>query len=167
MYYYLAIVKKTDMRKGNIVPSYVLCKTKGTAESRAPWRVVQPDNTLGAMPKVLVTTLTGHEEMIDFLSCYRTRDTMYQTGRRKNKKMRKYYPEGGLFWFPCDISGYQTGPALFIKRVPDTDIGKVADQGFARLKAFWEKKPLMSEILTRDDHFYHLTSSNVKPKLRQ
>lgn len=165
MYYYLAIVKKADMQKGHFVPSYVLCKTSGQSKSRAPWRVVQPDNVLGAMPKVLVTTLTGHEEMIDFLSAYRTRDKMYQPGRRKSKKTRKYYPEGGLFWFPCDLSGYQKGPALFIKRVPDPTFSKTVDQGFTRLKAFWERKPVMSEILTRDERFYAL--ENVKPKLRQ
>ena len=165
MYYFLAIVKQKDLLRGNIEPSYILCKANGTKDTRAPWRVVQPENTLGAMPKVLVTTLVGHEEMIDFLSCYRTRDRMYHAGRRNSKKTRKYYPEGGLFWFPCDISGFRKGPALFIKRVPDESIGREADQGFNRLKAFWARKPVMSEILTRDSAFYGLP--NTKPRLPQ
>ena len=153
------------MLKGNFVPSYVLCKTRGTRDTRAPWRVVRPDNALGAMPKVLVSTIPGHEEMIDFMSAYRTRDRMYHKGKRKSKATRKYCPDGALFWVPCDIEGIQKGPALFIKRVPDPLLRSQPDQGFARLKAFLEKRPLMSEILTKDVNFYAL--STVKPKLRQ
>lgn len=167
MYYYLAIVKKKDLLRGEIIPSYILCKTQGTSEARAPWRVAQRESTLGAMPKVLVTMPYGHEEMIDFLSAYRTRDKMYHPGTRKTKKTRKYYPEGALFWFPCDLEGVQKGPALFIKRVPDPVIGREADQGFNRLKAFWARKQLMSETLSKDGALVDMPHSHVKPKLRQ
>ena len=167
MYYYLAIVTNKNMLRGNIVPSYILCKTNGNAPTRSPWRVVRPESVVGAMPKVLVTTLVGHEEMIDFLSCYRTRDKMHSKHKRNGKAAKKYYPVGALFWFPCDIYGYQRGPALFIKRVPDPKYTRAADQGFNRLKEFWNTKPLMSEVLSRDRTMYDIESSHVKPRLQQ
>ena len=167
MYYYLAIVKDKDILKGEIFPSYILCKTNGEKTTRAPWRVVRPDSVVGKMPKVLVTTLTGHEEMIDFLSCYRTRDKMYSTYRRKTKKTRKYYPKGALFWFPCDIYGVQKGPALFIKRVPDPKYKSATDKGFERLKMSMQRKPLMSEVLSADPSMVDLHTSHIKPRLVQ
>ena len=167
MYYFLAIVKQKDMKNGNIIPSYILCKDSGTSENRAPWRIIQPGSQVSHLPKVLVTSLIGNETMIDFMSAYRTRDKNYMT-HRKGKATQKYYPEGALFWFPCDIYGNIKGAALYIKHVPDPELKKLgADQGFARYKEAIAKRPRTSEKFIKDKHMYDLKDSNVKPKLRQ
>lgn len=165
MYYYLGLILDKDMKKGNFTPSYVLCKTNTVSETRAPWRIVKPGGTLGAMPKVLVTSLIGHEDMIDFMSSYRTRDKMYKVHGRHTKAMKKYYPEGALFWFPCDISGIQKDAALFIKRVPDKK-GQT-DQGFTRLKERWNRVIPIKELLSREPAMLDMPYSDVRPKLRQ
>ena len=167
MYYFLAIVKDKDLLKGNIVPSYILCKVKDPSPGYAPWRVYRPDNGyIVALQKVLVTSLLGHDEMIDFLSKYRTRDKAPNRRGRRSRASYKFYPKGALFWFPCDIYGVQNGPALFIKRVPDKTIkGDNNDQGKQRYEAYLKYRPLMSEVLTRDKTMYPLAV--VKPKLAQ
>lgn len=166
MYYFLAIVKKKDILNGNIVPSYILCKNQVTSDKRSPYRIVRPDNALSGMPKVLVTSLVGNDHLIDFMSAYRTRDKMYRVDKRKTKAMRKYYPEGALFWFPCDIEGRQKGPALFIKQVPDKNI-RETDKGFQRLKEALSKRPRMNETLSQEPGMLDLTFSHIKPKLKQ
>ena len=116
MYWFLAIVKKEDVEKGNWIPFYTLCRSHGTAETRSPWRVTKRGMGMDNMPKVLVNTVHGNDKMIEFMSCYRTRDHMHKS---KHKSTKKYYPEGTLCWFPCDHYGDQIGPALIIKKVPD------------------------------------------------
>lgn len=165
MYYFLALVKDKDLLKGNIVPSYILCKVSNPSQNYAPWRVYRPDNgQIVALKKVLVTSLVGHEEMVDFLSRYRTRDKAPNRRGKRSRASYKFYPKGALFWFPCDIYGVQKGPALFIKRVPDKSI-KQSDQGKQRYESFLQYRPLMSEVLTRDKTMYPLAV--VKPKLAQ
>jgi hypothetical protein len=82
------------------------------------------------MSKVLVTSLIGNEDMIDFLCSYRTRDHMHNSKHFSHEKTKKYYPHGGLFWFVCDKNGNPAGPALFIMKVPVTT--RSTDTGFKR-----------------------------------
>lgn len=166
MYYYLAIVKEKDLLKGNITPSYILCKTNGKSENRSPWHVVQAQHDNGNLPKLLVTSLVGNDFIIEFMSNYRTRDKHYYIKGRHTKAMRKYYPKGALFWFPCDINGIQKGPALFVKRVPDKTCAQT-DQGLQIYKRFVDYKPTLKEVLSRDASVLDLVQSNVKPKLFQ
>ena len=173
MYYYLGLILDKDIKIGNFSPSFVLCKQNKQSETRAPWRMVRPDGAQGKMPKLLVTSFNGHEDMIDFMSAYRTRDKMYKKGRgKRSKAMMKYYPKGALFWFPCDIYGIQKDAALFIKRVPDkkhtgnTNFFK-QDQGFTRLKQAWAYRPSIKEILSHEPAHLDMPYSNIKPKLRQ
>jgi hypothetical protein len=79
------------------------------------------------MSKVLVTSLLGNDDMIDFLCSYRTRDHMHNDKHYSHEKTKKYYPHGGMFWFECDKQGNPLGTATFIMQVPvakkETDSG--------------------------------------------
>ena len=118
--YFLGIVTDANMLEGIITPGYVLCKANGKSENRSGWRVT--NLTLGPpkmmLPKLLVNSPTGHDEMIDFLSHFRTREHMHGDNNYTHEATKKYYPHGALFWFECNKYGDQTGHALFVKRVP-------------------------------------------------
>jgi len=166
MYYYLAIVKKKDILNGNFIPSYILCKRLKPMQNRADWIICQRERLEDAYPILLVGKLVGHEDMIDFMSKYRTRDKSSLKNGHKTKAIQKYSPEGGLFWFPCNIEGVQKGPALFIKRVPDKSI-KGDDQGFARLKEYRSRKIPLNQLFVHDDSMFDLIYSHIQPKLYQ
>lgn len=166
MYYYLAIVKKKDMLNGDFIPSYILCKRLTDPSNRAEWIICQRERLREAYPIALVTRLTGHEEMVDFMSHYRTRDKNKLKNGHKTRLIQKYYPEGGLFWFPCDIEGAQKGPALFIKRVPDHSI-KGSDTALKRLQEFRNRKIPLNQLFVQDDSKFDLIYSHIKPKLHQ
>lgn len=46
------------------------------------------------MNKVLVTELYGHDDMIDYLCAYRTRDHMHNDDHYSHAATKKYYPKG-------------------------------------------------------------------------
>lgn len=164
--YFLAIVSRDDLLCGNIVPSYILCQSHGGSESRSPWRVYRANTVLANCPKVLVRSIAGNEIMIDFLSAYRTRDHMHGSKRYRHKSTKKYYPEGALFWFECNIYGEPTGRSIFIKRIPDKTI-KGEDGGFTRLKEHLEQKPTTKDLLTSDPLMVDMEFSHIKPRAYQ
>lgn len=63
-----------------------------------------------SLPKVLVTSIYGHEDMLDYLSDYRTQDKF---------KGKHYYPSGALCWFECNRFGDPTGSVYYVRKVPD------------------------------------------------
>ena len=87
-----------------------------------------------------MTSLEGNDELVAFLSAYRTRP--YNAKRRRghwNKRGKLYYPVGALFYFPCDEYGIETSsPPVFITRVPNGP--RHGDPGKALLFAGREKK---------------------------
>ena len=103
------------------------------------------------MPKALVRELEGHEDMIAFLSNFRTRDHMHGARRWKHERTKKYYPEGALFWFECDVYGRQNGPAYYIKHVPDPSADR--DEAFRNLLQERERIPDVKELLLREKLF--------------
>lgn len=116
---FLAIVADEDLRRGVIEPSYILCKQK-EGSARTGYIVIKGDNPwLERIPKVLVSDLSQHDELIHFMSNYRARE--YNNRHRKDGFRKKYHPKGALFWFPCDIYGVQdrSQAPVFIKHVPD------------------------------------------------
>lgn len=160
MFWFLAIVKKEDVAKGNWIPFYILCQSHGTAETRSQWRVIKRGSSVQNMPKVLVTSIHGNELLVDFMSGYRTRDHMHGS---KHKSTKKYYPEGMLCWFPCDHYGQQTGPALIVKRVPDYH--GTSDRGLEIYKQYAQTEKLCSFMLSNEPGFEDLYMS--RPKLAQ
>lgn len=167
MYFYLGIVAEEDLRKGYIIPSYILCQSHGTSERRSGWRVTKQneDNPMRNMNKVLVTSLLGHDDMIDFLCAYRTRDHMHGDKHYKHHQTKKYYPKGGMFWFECNQYGEPCGSALFIMRVP---VGKKnTDSGFTRLKEAQQKEPSLIDLLSNEISFEDNPTTSMKAKLVQ
>lgn len=168
MYWFLAIVKKEDVEAGNWKPSYILCSSHGKKDTRSPWRVIKDVKTFENMPKVLVTSPLGNDEMVDFLSFYRTRDHMHGSNHRNTKK---YYPEGILCWFPCDRHGEQKGPALLVKNVPDKSRRNregSPDRGLDVYRQMLEREKegkLSSQVLSASHGFEDLIC--VKPVLFQ
>lgn len=100
--------------------------------------IKQYNNTRAfSLRKVLVTSIYGHEDMIDYLSIYRTQDKF---------KGEKFYVKGALCWFETDQYGDPIGSVYFIKRIPDQEILKTRYK--RNLKTFTdklEKKPTLKE----------------------
>lgn len=156
MYYFLGIVTENDMLNGKFSPTFVLTPRNESAGKRADW-IVRRVGKATILSKVLVTTLVGHDDMIDYVSKYRIR--ILKDHINFNIVIR-----GGLFWFPCDIYGIQCGPALFIKRVPDA---AASQHPLRTLKAYRSRVVNMNELLTRDSSMIDLIHSHIKPKLSQ
>jgi hypothetical protein len=164
--YFLAIVSQEDLLNGNIAPSYILCQSHGTSEDRAPWRVYRANSNFANSPKVLVPYPSGNQAMIDFLSHYRTRDHRHRAKYYNHVHTKKYYPKGALFWFECNEYGEVTGPAVFVKNVPDKTITK-QDNGKERLEEALSYSPSVNELFSRNPWAMDLLASAVKPKLWQ
>lgn len=164
--YFLAIVAKQDLLSGNIVPSYVLHKSQGDSQNRSPWRVYRANVGVNS-PKVLVKWPLGNAIMEDFLSSYRTRDHMHGAKRYKHESTKKYHPEGALFWFECNDYGEATGPAVFVKQVPDKSMHVQNDTGKQRMEEALKKQPSIKELLICNPFGVDLVQSGVKPRLYQ
>lgn len=168
MYYFLGIVAQDDIVKGNFSPSYILYKSKGTSVNRSSWRVMRQnlDNKIG-MSKVLTTSLTGNDIMIDFLCSYRTRDHMHGDKNYSHEETKKYYPKGALCWFECDVYGNPTGKAIYIKKVPVDKLISKSDQGFTMLKENLAYIPPIKTVLAREPTHINNEWSDVKFKIKE
>ena len=163
-FWYLGIVDKNDAKKGEWHPTWILCKSTEMSDARSGYRVIRVGGGLDGMTRVLVTSQTGNELLIDFLSNYRTRDKMIGTASKR--KTRKYYPEGFLCYFACDLTGQRTGPATLIKRVPDKSVGNV-NEGYKRMKEALAAVPTIPQLFNRDDNFTDFPCPYVKRKFPQ
>jgi len=166
MLFYLGIVAEDDLIAGNIVPSYVLCRSHGSSSKRSGMRVIKqtPNSKLKSMNKVLVTSITDNDALIDFLCSYRTRDHMHGDKHYDHEKTKKYYPKGGLFWFECNEYGEKTGAAIFIKKVPDVARNGKTDYGFTEYKEKTRHVPTVSQILSKEPNEELYAQANIKPK---
>lgn len=138
----------------------MLCKSHTTSEARTGWRVVKQYDGRPAfnIPKAMVTSLYGHEDMIDYMSSYRAQDKF---------KGKHYVPKGALFWFTCNQYGDFTGSCFFIKNVPDEELMKISYMGTGYRKIIKKKKKVLTmlERLNKDDRLVEYNT--VKPKLKQ
>ena len=118
--YFLAIVNEANLMQGLIVPAYYLCQSRGTSKNRSGLRIQNAVSGMRKlnMPRVLVSEPYGHDDLVMFLSNFRTREHMHR-GKYRHKATLKYFPRGALFWFPCDKYGAINGPPIYIKHVPD------------------------------------------------
>lgn len=132
-----------------------------TSEKRSGWRVVKQfdGNTKFNLPKVLVTSIYGHEDMLDYLSDYRTQDKL---------KGVHYYPKGALCWFETNQYGDPTGSVYFARRVPDMKYLEIPrrQRGYKRLLQQQNKRKNYKEILSRERNDIEIIDT-VKPRLRQ
>jgi len=92
---------------------------------------------------VLVTSIYGHEDMIDYLSDYRTQDKMHG---------KHYYPVGALCWFETNQYGDPTGSVYYIKRIPDMSLLDLPskERGLKKLMREKQKKLSLKEKWCRE-----------------
>ena len=112
------------------------------------------------IPKALVTSMIGHEDMIDYMSTYRSPDKF---------KGKQYLARGGLFWFTCNQYGDLTGSCYFIKRVPDEELLKESFHGLGYRKVIKKKKKTLTvpQIFCEDKYLAKDILNEIRPKLKQ
>lgn len=129
-----------DVKNGSFWPSYVLCSAVTTSSKRSGWRVVKQfsGNTKFKLPKVLVTSIYGHDDMVNYLSDYRTQDKMHGV---------HYYPKGALCWFETNQYGDFLGSVYYIKQIPDMKLLELPknERGYKKLLAQQKKKLTLKE----------------------
>ena len=78
------------------------------------------------LQKVLVTSIYGHDDMLDYLSDYRTQDKFRGV---------HYYPSGALCWFETNQYGDPTGTIYYARKIPDMKLLEIPRRrrGFAAL----------------------------------
>lgn len=160
MYYFLAITLDANVDDGTFWPAYVLCKSWTTNEKRSGWVIVHYVDGLPTkrLPKVLVTEVLGHEDMIQFMSSYQKMD----------KNGKHFHPYGALCWFSCNQYGDPTGEVVFIKRVPEFRwIFDFSNRGFQQLKKMRAMKPGLIELLTSDLQLEKMKYSDTQMRLHQ
>lgn len=160
MLYFLAITLQEDVVNGSFWPSYVLCRSRTTSESRSGWRIIKQLDGIPSfnLPRVLVTETTGHDDMVGFMSSYQTQD----------KKGKHYHPYGYLCWYECDRYGDPTGTVQPIKKVPEyVWIYNFSDKGFQKLKRDRQKKKTIKEVLSAEPRTMPLNTTCMKPKVHQ
>jgi hypothetical protein len=111
------------------------------------------------LPKVLVTSIYGHDDMLDYLSDYRTQDKMHGL---------HYYPKGLLCWFEADKYGDPLGSVYIARRIPDMNLIFLpkSQKGYRRLLKQRSKRLTLKEILTKENADSE-TIAVVKPKLHK
>lgn len=162
MFYFLGIVLDADWNAGWIYPTYVLCKSQGTATTRSGLRVYKQDPLHQkdcAAYKVIVQHPYGNDKLIEYLSAYRTRDHFQNYKKVQKKNRKKFYPHGYLCYFTCNVYGEPLGRAILIKHIPESG----RKSGFVALED--EEIPLLSQRLALDNEAVVLPT--VKPKFCQ
>lgn len=96
------------------------------------------------LPKVLVTSIYGHDDMLDYLSDYRTQDKMRGV---------HYYPSGALCWFECNQYGDPIGTVYYARKIPNMDLLKIPrrQRGFAGLLNKQKKKENLKEKFAKEN----------------
>lgn len=92
---------------------------------------------------MLVTSIYGHEDMLDYLSDYRTQDKMRGV---------HYYPKGALCWFETNQYGDPTGSLYIARLIPDMKLlgQPLKERGYQRLLKKYKQIPTLKEILIKE-----------------
>lgn len=110
------------------------------------------------LPKVLVTEITGHEEMIQFMSSY----------QKVDENGKHFHPRGALCWFACNRYGDPTGEVYVIKRVPEWRwIFDFANRGFQQLKKTRSRIPELKELFISDAQEEKMKFTDTTMRLHQ
>lgn len=164
MFAFLGVVALSDFNKGIMDPSYYLCKTTPRTGYTIGYRIVAADCRFKNSTKVLVTTLTGHEDLIEYMSCFRA--VFYPKNRKKLEKNReRFYVRGALCWFPCNKYGERVDdqPPILITMVPVKD--RYVEQGKRRVEEIRKKKRKWNSILADEKNALIPDTFNIKKKL--
>ena len=111
------------------------------------------------LAKVLVTSIYGHDDMLDYFSDFRTQDKAHGV---------HYYPKGALCWFETNQYGDPTGSVYFVRKIPDIKMLELPmnERGFRRLKAQQCKEKTLNGILSKEN-IDTGTLETIKPKLHK
>ena len=95
------------------------------------------------LPKVLVTSIYGHDDMLDYLSDYRTQDKMRGV---------HYYPSGALCWFETNQYGDPNGSVYYVRKIPDMKLLETPrrQRGYKKLMKQKCKRNNLKENLTKE-----------------
>ena len=95
------------------------------------------------LSKVLVTSIYGHDDMLDYLSDYRTQDKMRGV---------HYYPKGALCWFETNQYGDPTGSLYIARMIPDMEYLSLPkkQRGYQQLLKRYNRKLSIKELFTRE-----------------
>lgn len=111
------------------------------------------------LPKLLVTTIYGHDDMLDYFSDFRTQDKMHGV---------HYYPRGALCWFETNQYGDLLGSVYFARHIPVMEMLDLPmkERGLRRLTAQQNKKHSLKDLLTKERYDTDILVT-VKPKLHK
>ena len=99
----------------------------------------------------------GHEDMINYLSDYRTQDRM---------KGVHYYPKGLLCWFETNQYGDPIGSVYVIKPIPDMVYLQTPRRKRGFRQVLSDKIVPLNKLLSRTNE-HESTIPVVKPKLHK
>ena len=132
-----------------------------SSNKRSGWRVVKQfgDKPRFNLQKVLVTSIYGHDDLLDYLSDYRTQDKLRGV---------HYYPKGALCWFETNQYGDPTGMVYLARRIPDEKQWNIPrrQRGLKRLLDQQKKIYNLKEKFTKERSDTE-TIAVVKPILSQ
>ena len=135
-----------------------MCSAQTQSNKRSGYRVVKQfdGNTKFNLPKVLVTSIYGHDDMLDYLSDYRTQDKMRGV---------HYYPSGALCWFETNQYGDPLGPVYYARKIPDMKLLEIPRRQRENKKLKLEQKKVISlkEKLVKQNADMELRPT-VKPR---
>lgn len=122
-----------------------MCKANTTSTKRSGWRVLKQfgKRKQQDLRKILVTSIHGHEDMLDYLSDYRTQDSF---------KGKHYYPSGALCWFETNKYGDPIGSVYYVRKIPDLNLLALPlkQRGYKKLIEQKNKKKNINEILAKE-----------------
>ena len=155
MYYFLAIVLKDDIDDGSFLPAYVLCQSYTTTEKLSGWRINDYTSRIPkrSNPKILVTEITGHEDMISFMSSY----------QKVGPDGKHFHPTGALCWFSCNQYGDPKGDVIWIKRVPEfVYIFDYQNRGWQLVKKMQSHIPTLPEVISKEPMAENMPEKKIK-----
>ena len=96
------------------------------------------------LQKVLVTSIFGHEDLLDYLSSYLTQDKMHG---------KHYFPKGALCWFETNQYGEPNGTVYYARKIPVTKIvtNIYGLNNLAKLRKARSKKLKLNELFAREN----------------
>ena len=112
-----------------------------------------------ALSVVLVTSIYGHKDMLDYFSDFRTQDKAHG---------KHYYPRGALCWFEANQYGDPTGSVYFERKIPDEKMLELpmTERGFRRLKAQKASAKNFKHVLLKEKYDTE-EKETIKPKLHK
>ncbi len=138
----------------------MLCKTNPVSGYTIGYRIVAMDSKFKNMTKVLVTSFTGHEDLIEYMSNFRS--IRYYRKRDRDRFMVR----GAMFWFPCNQYGERTNETpVFITMVPLGN--RRPEEGKRRLEQEREKQSVKpwNKLLSDEPAALESEYLNVKKQM--